>query len=207
MKRFERKIMGVVAVAAAVAVSVCETTGGARDSVAGAGIGAALGCGIGALVKGSRGCAVGAAVGAAAGLAYVAINHYQAKQVRTSTADRRVYGVTTQVSSTQVKIRSGSNSPTRVRPGQPVNIITDYSVLLPPGKSSTVVSESWVLKQDGKTVTSLPTKTETRDEGGWKSQAEITIPQGTPPGTYVIEHKVKAGSSYDTDTSSFVVRA
>ena len=207
MKRIDRKIMGAVVVAAAIAASGCQTTGDVQENVTGAGIGAALGCGVGALINGSRGCAVGAAIGAVGGLAVVAINHYEAEQVRTSTADRRVYGVTTPVNSTQVKIRNGTNAPTSVKPGQSVDITTDYSLLLPSGETSSTVSESWVLKQNGKTVTSLPTKTFTRKEGGWKAQAQITVPQDIPPGTYEIEHKVQAGSSYDTDTSSFVVRS
>ena len=41
--------------------------------------------------------------------------------------------------------------------------------------------------------------------GGWESRAEFPVPQDADAGTYVIEHKVKAGSSYDKRVSVFVV--
>lgn len=207
MKPVNRKIMGIVAVAAALTASGCQTTGGVQDSIAGAGIGAALGCGVGALIGGSRGCAVGGAIGAAAGLTVVAINHYEARQVRSSVEDRRVYGLTKPVSSPQVKINKSSNSPRTARAGQKVDIATAYSVRLPPGESAASVNESWTLKQNGKTVAALPAQKNKRTDGGWEAEAEISIPEGTAPGTYVIEHKVQAGSSYDTDTSQFVINA
>lgn len=208
MKRVNRRIIGVVAVGAAVAVSGCQTTGGVQDSVAGAGIGAALGCGVGALItRNGRGCAVGAAIGAAAGLTVVAVNQYQARQVRTSSADRRVYGLTKPVSSPQVKINKSTNSPRSVRPGQTVDIATDYSLRLPSGKPAASVVESWALKKNGKAVASLPAQTNKREDGGWTANSEITVPDSIEPGTYVIEHKVKVGSSYDTRSSKFVVKA
>jgi len=208
MKRANRRIMSVAALAAAVTASGCQTTGDVQDSIAGAGIGAALGCGIGALAGGgSEGCAKGAAIGAVVGLAAVAIHHYEARQVRSSEQDRRVYGLSKPVSSPQVKINKGTNSPRTARVGQSIDIDTVYSVRLPPGDSNVKVKESWELKQNGKTVASLPAQTNRRSDGGWEANAEISIPDGTAPGTYVIVHKVQAGSSYDTDTSKFVVKA
>lgn len=200
----------ITALTAAVALTLsgCATTGDGQSQAMGAGIGAALGCGVGALVTGdAKGCAAGAAIGGVLGWGVVAINQYQARQVRSSSADSRVYGLTKPVSSTQVKIRKGSNSPKSVRAGQPVNIVTDYSVMLPSSASSAMVTESWALKKDGKVVTHLPEKSTSRSAGGWEAQAEITIPPDVPPGTYVIEHTVKSGSSYDTDESTFVIRS
>ncbi|EIC20180.1 hypothetical protein [Thiorhodovibrio frisius] len=191
-----------------VALSGCESTGGTQDQMAGAGIGALVGAGVGALVTGdARGAAAGAAIGGLMGLAVVSINQYQARQVRSSAADTRIYGLSQPVSSPQVKIRQGSSSPKTVRAGQSIDINTDYSVLLPSGKSSTSVTESWALKKDGKEVAKLPSKNSSRTAGGWAAEAEITVPSGIEPGTYVIEHRVKSGSSYDTDESTFVVRA
>ncbi|MFD2111084.1 hypothetical protein [Thiorhodococcus fuscus] len=87
-----------------------------------------------------------------------------------------------------------------------MTISTDYSVALPKGVTKTQVSESWVLKKDGKKVTKLPVKSASRTAGGWVADAEISIPSEVPAGTYVIEHRVQAGSSYDVDESTFVVR-
>lgn len=198
----------IAALAAALTLFGCATTGDGQSQAMGAGIGAALGCGVGLLVTGhAKGCAAGAAIGGALGWGVVAINQYQARQVRSSAADNRVYGLRKPVSSTQVKIRKGSNSPKSVRAGQPVNIATDYSVMLPANVSAAQVTESWTLKKDGKVVTRLPEKSASRTAGGWEAKAEITIPPDVRPGTYVIEHKVKSGSSYDTDESTFVIRS
>ena len=203
-----RSRMMALTAAIALALSGCVTTGDTQGQAMGAGIGAALGCGVGALVTGDAGgCATGAAIGGVLGWGVVAINQYQAKQVRSSSTDTRVYGLTKPVSTTQVKIRKGSNSPRSVRAGQPVNIATDYSVMLPASASTALVTESWALKKDGKVVTHLPEKSTSRSAGGWEAQAEITIPPDAPPGTYVIEHSVKSGSSYDTDESTFVIRS
>lgn len=204
----KRLAIGAVAIVTGLAIAGCQTTGGTQDQVAGAGVGALVGCGIGALVTGSgRGCATGAAIGGLLGWGAVALTQYNAQQVRSSSADSRIYGLTAPVSDTQVKIRQGASSPKSVRPGDSVNISTDYSVLLPSGVSNTSVTESWVLKKDGSTVANLPAKTSTRTAGGWQADAAIKIPDNVPAGTYVIEHKVKAGSSYDTDESTFVVQS
>ncbi|MCG6941621.1 MAG: hypothetical protein LJE69_10265 [Thiohalocapsa sp.] len=203
----ELGLIGLV-VAGSVLIAGCTSLGSVQNQALGTGIGAALGCGVGALITGdARGCATGAAVGALVGFGTVAISQYSAKQVRTANADARVYGITTPPRTPQVKIRQGSTAPRSAAPGQQVNIVTDYSVALPRGVSQTTVSESWVLMKDGKQVAVLPTKSATRTAGGWESDAEITIPPNAEPGTYVIEHRVKAGTSYDSDESTFVVHA
>jgi hypothetical protein len=204
----KNKMMLAGVLSSAVVLSGCQTTGGTQDQLAGAGIGAAIGAGVGALITGdARGAAAGAAIGGLMGLAVVSINQYQARQVRSSSADTRIYGLSQPVSSPQVKIRKGSSSPRTVRAGGTIDIATDYSVLLPSGKSATNVTESWVLKKDGREVAKLPAKSNSRSAGGWAAEAEITVPNQIEPGTYVIEHRVKSGSSYDTDESTFVVRA
>jgi len=198
----------VLGTTATLLVGGCTSTGSVQDQAMGTGIGAALGCGVGTLISGdSRGCATGAAVGALVGFGTVAISQYNAKQVRSANTDARVYGISTSPNSPQVKIRQGSSVPGTVSRGDSVIITTDYSVALPRGVNRTTVTESWLLKRDGRQVAELPTKTVTRSAGGWQSDAEITIPPNVDPGTYVIEHRVKSGSSYDTDESVFVVRA
>ncbi len=174
----------------------------------GAGLGAAVGCGIGALVtRDARGCAAGAAIGGAIAFTAVKINQYQAKQVRSSKADARLYGLAKPVNSPQVKIRKGTSNPTAIKPGQAVTITTDYSLMLPASTSDTKVSESWALKKDGKVLYTLPAQVNERTPGGWSTSAAIDVPKNASPGTYVVEHKVKVGSSYDTDESTFVVKS
>lgn len=192
---------------ATIVVSGCETMSEGDQQAMGAGVGAALGCGVGLLIGGrAENCLAGAAAGGLLGWGVIKINQYEARQVRSASADRRVYGFTQAVSSPQVKIRKGTSTPKRVHPGQSVDIATDYSVLLPPGDPSTTVKESWVLKKDGKVLARLPAQSNRRSAGGWAASAAIPIPDNAAPGTYVVEHKVAAGSSYDEDESTFTVR-
>ena len=202
-------MFATAAVSASLVISGCATTSGeAQDQAGGAVLGAALGCGVGALItRNARGCAVGAAMGAVAGWSAVKISQYQAKQVRSAQADARLYGLTKPVDSPQVRIRSGASSPTSVRPGAPIQMKTDYSVLLPASQSVASVDESWTLKKDGKVLYAIPAVAKQRTDGGWIANATIDVPTNAVPGTYVIEYKVKSGSSYDTQQSSFVVKS
>ena len=177
---------------------------------AGAAGGAALGCLTGFIAGGNAsscgtGAAIGAATGAVVGWGAVKLSQYQASQVRTPTDDQRMYGLTKPVDTTQVKIRKGSSTPRSVKPGDSVSLFTDYSVMLPPDTPSTQVAESWTLQKDGKALAELPQKSTARASGGWNADAMIPVPKNAELGTYVIEHKVQAGTSYDTDESTFVV--
>ncbi len=184
----------------------CATTEG-NQQLFGAGIGTALGCGIGYAIGGAQGCAIGSALGAAAGWGVVA--QYQATQVRSVAQDQQIYGLTEPVSSTQVQIRKGTSAPNTVRPGDTVKVATDYSLMMPPSLAAqgADVEESWVLKKDGKVLTNLPPQKNHRAGGGWAANASIPIPKNAQAGTYVVEHKVQAGPSYDTDESVFIVES
>jgi hypothetical protein len=190
----------------------CATEQG-NEQLKGAGIGmvsgAALGCLIGFAAGGGKGCAMGAGIGAAtgtiAGWGVVKLNQYKAEPVRTAKADQRMYPMIKPVDSAQVKIRKGTSTPHRVKPGGTVKLSTDYSVTLPQNMQTTPITEHWVLMKDGKPLTDLPPQNSQRSSGGWVAEASIPIPKEAEPGTYVIEHTVQAGNSYDTDESTFVV--
>lgn len=191
----------------------CATQQG-NDQLMGAGAGmvggAALGCLTGFLAGGNagdcaKGAAIGAAVGAVTGWGAVKLNQYQATQVRSAQEDQQVFGLAKSVNTTQIKINKGTSTPNMVRPGDSVRLFTDYSVQLPANIDTTPVSESWTLKKDGKVLASLPPQNSQRTSGGWNADATVPIPTNAELGTYVIEHKVMAGNSYDTDESTFVV--
>lgn len=208
----KHKLKFIAAICSGALISGCATQQG-TDQMKGAGLGmvggATLGCLIGLAAGGGKGCAMGAAIGAAAGTVAgwgaVKINQYQAEQVRTVQDDQRMYPLIKPVNSAQVKIRKGTSTPNRVRPGEMVKVTTDYSVTLPPSMQSTAVTEHWVLKKDGEVLADLPQQDSQRTSGGWAADATIPIPTNAVPGTYVIDHKVQAGTSNDTDESTFVV--
>jgi len=193
-------------------ISGCATQQG-TDQLGGAGIGAliggVLGCGIGAISGGKGGCAKGAAIGAATGLiagwSAVKISQYQADKVRSAQADLKLYGLTKAVDSTQVKIKKGISTPSTVKAGQSVNVTTDYSLMLPPNIPNTMVEETLTLKKDNEVLATLPQPPAQRSAGGWAAHATLPIPSDAAAGTYIVQHKVQAGTSYDTDDSVFVV--
>ncbi len=212
-KTFNRRKIAAIAILPVLMTAGCATQQG-NDQLMGAGAGmvggAALGCLTGFLAGGNasgcaKGAAIGAAVGAVTGWTAVKVSQYQATQVRSAQEDQRIYGLTQSVNATQVKINKGTSTPKMVRPGESVQLFTDYSIQLPANMNATPVSESWILKKDGKVLAELPPQNNQRTAGGWNADATVPIPTNAELGTYVIEHKVLAGSSYDTDESTFVV--
>lgn len=212
-KAFNRKNLNAIVLLPMLMAGGCATQQG-NDQLMGAGAGmaggAVLGCLTGFLASGdaggcAKGAAIGAAVGVVTGWGAVKVSQYQATQVRTAQEDQQIYGLTKSVNDTQVKINKGTSTPNMVRPGDSVKLFTDYSVQLPAKMKTTPVSESWTLKKDGKVLADLPPQNNQRTSGGWNADATVPIPTNAELGTYVIEHKVLAGNSYDTDESTFVV--
>ncbi|EIC30934.1 MULTISPECIES: hypothetical protein [Methylomicrobium] len=169
---------------------------------------AALGCGAVGALTGVLTNNAGAGAGAGAGcmaLAGLALYNYHSSQTRTVEQDQRLYGYTAPVNSTEVKIRTATAYPETVHVGDTVKIGMDYSVMAPQGTPSVNVTESMVLKHDGKTLKTLSERPVSRPLGGGSSEVDFKIPAKMPSGTYVVEQKVQAGTSYDIRPTVFVV--
>jgi len=171
---------------------------------------ATLGCaGVGILtgaLTGSAGAGAGAGAGCLA-LAGLALYSYHSSQTRTAAEDQKLYGYTTPMNTTEVKIRNATAFPETVRAGDKLKIALDYSVMAPKGTQNVNVQETMTLKKDGKVLQELSNRPVTRQLGGGNSEVDFTIPNKMPPGTYVIEQKVQSGSSYDVRPTVFVVGA
>jgi hypothetical protein len=169
---------------------------------------ATLGCtGVGvltAVLTKNSGIGAGAGAGCLA-LTGLAIYGYHSSQTRTVAQDQQLYGYTAPVNSTEVKIRNASANPETVRVGDTLKIGMDYSIMAPRGTQNVSVQETMVLKRDGKVLQTLSERPIVRQLGGGSSEVDFKIPEKMPPGTYVIEQKVKAGTSYDVRPTVFVV--
>ncbi len=186
-------------------LSGCATTPGQQQQAWGAGLGALTGGGLAALAGGNRqAIAAGALAGGLIGWGAVKLSQYQATQTMTAT-QMEASGLARSVTTTTVNIRNGTATPGMVRPGNQVKLVTDYLVNAPAGTSSVQIAETWSLKKDGQPLAILPAVNQARGPGGYAAEATIPIPQNAAPGTYVVEHKVQAGPSYDVDESVFVV--
>jgi hypothetical protein len=148
----------------------------------------------------------GAAAGAALAWGAVKLVQYNSQQVRTPEQDQKLYGFTPSANSVLVKLNKGTASPDTVSPGQQVSIVSDYSLALPSSQGSASVEETYALKKDGKMLFQSPVQTAQRTPGGYAVNAAIPIPSDATSGTYVVETKVQAGSSYDVNQAVFVVK-
>jgi hypothetical protein len=202
-----RKRISIITLLLLPYVFVGCATNDMNNQVLGAGGGAALGALLGQAVgHNTKSTIIGAALGAALGWGTVKLMEYNSKPVRSPEDDARIYGLSPRTNSPLVKIQRGTSNPKEVHAGDKVTINTDYSLQLPAGMTKTKVTEGFVLKKDGEKIADLPPKTLHYGSGGFLSEAVIVVPDNAKPGTYVIEHKVQAGSSYDVDESVFLVR-
>ena len=198
MNKHKLKVIAVVC--SGVLLTGCAT----MEQSAGA---AALGCGLIGALTGVLTKNAGAGAGAGAGcmaLAAIGIYNYHSSQTRTVQQDQQLYGYAP-VSSTEVKIRNATASPEKVRAGGTLKIAMDYSVMAPKGTQSVDVKESLILKRDGEVLKLLDERIVKRPLGGGSSEVDFTIPPTLAPGTYVIEQKVTAETSYDVRPAVFVV--
>ncbi len=187
-------------------LSGCSMTKEQRDQMLGGLLGAAGGAAIGALASGGDPAAIaaGAAGGALVGWGAVKLTQYYAEKTRTAQEEGQIVGYT-EGQGTVIQIRGAKVSPDKVKAGDEITFETEYALLAPTSESTVAVEETWELWKDGKLVTKIPPKAETREPGGWRTQASIDAPTNIEPGTYVVKNRVQAGSSYDERISAFIV--
>jgi hypothetical protein len=149
---------------------------------------------------------LGAAGGAALAWGAIKLVQHNTQQVRSPEEDRKIYGFTPAFNNAKVQLNKGSASPNTVSPGQQVNVVSDYSLALPASSNMTTVQESYSLKKDGKLLFESSPQSAQRTAGGYVVNASIPIPSNATPGTYIVESKVQAGTSYDVNQAAFVVR-
>lgn len=206
MKIYKAKITATFLICA-VLMSGCVTTQQDQQAAAGAATGAVAGGLLTGLLTGNVGYGIaGAVAGAALGWGAVKMAQYDSQQVRSSSQDQQMYGLTPSTNSVLVKLNKGSASPETVSPGQQVSTYSDYSLALPSAQKEESVTETWVLKKDGQELFKSPPQQTKRSPGGYAVTAAISIPKDASPGTYVVETKVQAGTSYDTNQAIFIVK-
>lgn len=130
---------------------------------------------------------------------------YRSANNRSVEQDQKLYRYASPTGSPEIKIRKSTAFPETVKAGDTLIVGMDYSVMAPKGTESVDIRESMVLKRNGKVLKPLHDEPVTRKLGGIISELDFKIPQGMPPGTYVIEQEVGAGESSDTGSAVFLV--
>lgn len=94
----------------------------------------------------------------------------------------------------------------RVRtPANKVNVVTDYSLMLPQGLQDSDLPDSWSLKKYGEVLTpNCLRRRRVLPAAAGRPQRAFLFRKRRAPGVYVVEHKVQSGTSYDIDESNFV---
>jgi predicted lipid-binding transport protein (Tim44 family) len=198
------------AVAAVVTVTLATATGCATTQEGQQAQGAALGALAGGLttglLTGNVGYGIaGAVAGAALGWGAVKLYQSQTQQVRSVEQDQQLYGLTPSANSVLVKLNKAVATPDRIAPGQTVTVASDYSLALPGSQANAEVAETYTLKKDGKVLFTSPPQRGQHSSGGYAVNASIPIPKDAETGTYVVETRVEAGTSYDVSQAVFVV--
>jgi tetratricopeptide (TPR) repeat protein len=108
---------------------------------------------------------------------------------------------------TLVKIQKATASHVTAKAGDTVEFLTEYSLTLPEGARRKFVEATWVLKRNGKKIGTEGISARMAKAGVNSAANELTLPPRVRPGTYVVEHRVRAENSYDVAQSSFSVVA
>ena len=107
----------------------------------------------------------------------------------------------------RVKLRSRTSTPREAQRGSKVTAETGYSLVAPDANQSIEVVSNWTLKKDNKQLFKIDGKPERQQAGTFRAVSEFDVPKDAEAGTYIVEHRVQAGTSYDLDQSFFVVSA
>jgi serine/threonine protein kinase len=123
-----------------------------------------------------------------------------------SRADKRQTGPGPE-NTTSVKIQKATASRATAKAGDTVEFLTEYFLTLPEGARRKFVEVTWVLKRNGKKIGMKGISARMAKAGVNAATNELTLPPRVKPGTYVVEHRVRAENSYDVAQSSFSVVA
>jgi hypothetical protein len=196
MKRVFSLLVVVVFLFTASCATIPEEHKGAAT---GAGIGAATGAVIGGLAGGTKGAVIGGLLGVLAG---GAVGHYAYDKKKTQVQTNKDYGYTG--SGAQVRIESAQASPTKVKPGDKVDLNCTYAVLTNSNEAVNVREAREIYYGDS--LWGNPEVREDRQGGTYQSGIPIVLPGDAKKGTYKVRFIMEAGSSKDVRETSFTVQ-
>ncbi|MGH8566470.1 MAG: protein kinase domain-containing protein [Gammaproteobacteria bacterium] len=98
-------------------------------------------------------------------------------------------------------------APTRAlaRPGDTIEFYTRFNLVPPPGRPDAHVEATWVLKRDGRNVGQPGATSAFARAGIGLLSTALTLPVGTAPGRYTVEHRIETETGRDSASSQFQV--
>lgn len=197
----------------AVSLAGCVTDGGyydpARSAGAGALGGAATGAAIGSIIGAASGRAgTGAWVGAAAGgvlggvggAVYAAHRNSEVRSAQAAAQANNYQG-----QGNVVNVDNVVASPSMARPGQPIVLGVDYTILTPDNMpvSATLVRE---IRYQGNPVGSPHQTTVTNSNGTFQDNVTYSLPSNATPGVYTVLTRLQSNYGTSQREASFTVQ-
>ena len=204
-------IAGVVLLV--VSLAGCVTDSGYYDPYRSAGAGAlggaATGAAIGSIIGAATGNpATGAWVGAAAGGVLGGVGgalyaSHRNSEIRSSQSAAQAYNY--QGQGNVVSVDRASASPGMVRPGQPVNLGVDYTILTPDNQPVSATLEREIRYQ-GNLVGSPHRTTVTNSNGSYNDTVTYSLPGNATPGVYTVLTRLSSNYGTSQRDASFTVQ-
>jgi len=191
----------VVVLVATLGLSGCETIQENPKTAIGVGAGAAGGALLGGLIgRNTTGVVVGGLLGALAG---GAIGYYLDRQDRTAAQAAAATGYQPE-QGTMVRVEKVQVEPASAYPGATIHLGVTYTVLTSNPNQTVIVNETREVRRDGVLVAN-PTTAFTRGNGTFTSALPITLPAGSPRGTYEMTTTVTIGDRSSRGITTFMV--
>lgn len=199
MKR--RSISILLVFALIVSIGGCAGTEQTVKENPGATVGATLGATAGVLLGGSTGGRiVGGLIGALVG---GAIGHYTYDRTRSADETAKTYNYKS-TQGTMVSIENAVATPSKVSPGNKVEIAITYAVLNPSPSVENQVTEIREITHKGSLV-GRPETTVTRTAGTYTSTLPLQLPSTAEAGEYEVKTTVQTPEAKDVRITHFSV--
>lgn len=180
--------------------SLEEHKGAATGAVIGGAVGAATGAAVSKEGRKTEGAVIGALIGALAG---AAIGHYAYDVKRTADDTSKRYSYSKE-KGLMIRIEDISINPSRLRPGEKVDLNITYALLQPQYDQPIEVTEIREIKL-GDEIVGRPEITVKRAAGTYESRLPLYLPSSAKPGTYKVTMIVQIEGMKDMREGSFVV--
>ncbi len=104
-----------------------------------------------------------------------------------------------------VEILAAAPTQTLARPGNTIEFYTRFQLVPPPGRGGAYVEATWELKRDGRSLGQPGITSVFAKAGIGTLSTALTLPAGTAPGRYTVEHRIETENGEDSARSHFSV--
>jgi hypothetical protein len=176
-----------------------------KGATTGASVGAATGAVAGALL-GKKGAKTEAAIigGLLGALVGGAVGHYAYDVKRNRQKTAQIYNYQPS-EGTLVRIEYTSVEPTKVKPGDKVELGATYALLSPSPDSDITTTEIPEIRHEGELM-GKPEVTVTRKGGTYFSKVPLLLPSNAKKGTYKVVTTIQVSNAKDSSGTTFVVQ-